>query len=341
MTETDLSLVEALQVSPRASWSSVGTAIGISPVTAARRWARLEDAGIAWVTGPPGVAVWNAQCVAYVEITCTPGRRLAVAELIASDRHALSVELTAGGADLFVTVAAADLAALSRYLLGRLDMIPGITGLRTRIATRIYRDGSGWRLGALPRQAASDLRSRSRLEEPNGASVSTPLPPADRAILVRLGLDGRSSYRALAAAAEISEATARRRTARLLRTGMVLLRAEVAGLLAGWPVLVNLSVDVPTGRLEEAARMASQLREVRLCATLAGTPPLVVAAWLRDPEEIHRFELSLAKALPGLTIVDRCVTLRPLKRMGRLLDEAGRAVAAVPMDVWADPLREP
>jgi DNA-binding Lrp family transcriptional regulator len=343
LTETDLALVEALQVSPRASWSSVGAVLGISAVTAARRWARLADAGVAWVTGPPAVAVWNAQCVAYVEITCTPGRKLAVAELIARDRHALSVELTAGGADLFVTVAAVDLTALSRYLLGRLDLIPGITGLRTRIATRLYRDGSGWRLGALPREAASALRSRSghRPEEGNGTSLSSRLSPVDRAILVQLGLDGRSSYRALATAADVSEATARRRTSRLLRTGMVLLRAEVAGLLAGWPVLVNLSVDVPTSRLAEAAHMVSQLRQVRMCATLAGTRPLVVSAWLRDIEEVHRFEVSLAKTLPGLTIVDRFVTLRPLKRMGRLLDEAGRAVGSVPMDVWADPLDQP
>lgn len=46
-------------------------------------------------------------------------------------------------------------------------------------------------------------------------------------------------------------------------------------------------------------------------------------------------------AAPGLAVVDRLVTLRPVKRMGRLLDEDRRAVGAVPMDVWADPLEEP
>jgi len=336
-TETDLALVEALQVAPRASWTSVSAALGIGAATAARRWARLAAAGAAWVTGGPGVALWNARCVAFVEVDCVPARRLGVAEALAADRHALSVELTTGAADLFLTVAAADLTALSRYLLERLDRIPGVTATRVGIATRLYRDGSSWRLGALPREAITTLRV------PTAAAPVTGPPPGalsadNRALLVQLGLDGRSSYAELATAAGISEPTARRHVAQLVRTGAVLLRADVAGALAGWPVLVYFSVDVPTSRLTEAARAVSQLRHVRLCATLAGSRPLVVAAWLRDLDEIHRFELSLTRMAPGLAVAERMITVRPVKRMGRLLDQHGRAVSAVPMDVWCDPL---
>ncbi|MDH6576360.1 NAD kinase [Kitasatospora sp. MAP5-34] len=48
--ELDLALVNALQLQPRAPWSLLGQTLGISPVTAARRWRRLSEAGIAWVT---------------------------------------------------------------------------------------------------------------------------------------------------------------------------------------------------------------------------------------------------------------------------------------------------
>lgn len=336
LDEADLALVDALQVAPRASWTAISRATELSAVTAARRWRRLVDAGVAWVTGAPSVSVWNAQCVAYVEITCAPGSNLAVARELAADRHALSVELTAGGCDVFVTVAAAHLTALSRYLLGRLDLVPGVTGSRTRIATRVYRDGSAWRLGALSQDAAKRL---PRTDE--GSRSPAPLLPAsDRRILLQLGLDGRASFTAIAAAAGVSEAAARRRTARLLATGTVLLRTEVAGPLVGWPVPAILSVDAPTSRLAEYARAVARFRQVRLCATLAGTPPMVVAAWLRDIEEIHRLETTIARELPGLSVVDRLITLRTVKRMGRLLDEAGRAVGAVPMDVWMDPLEQ-
>jgi hypothetical protein len=125
---------------------------------------------------------------------------------------------------------------------------------------------------------------------------------------------------------------------RLLGTGGVLLRAEVAAQLAGWTVPVILSIDAPTDRLADTARAIAHLRQVRLCATLAGTPPLVVTVWLHTLEAIHAFETTLAKTLPDLTVVDRLITLRTVKRMGRLLDEDGCAIGAVPMDIWADPL---
>jgi hypothetical protein len=74
---------------------------------------------------------------------------------------------------------------------------------------------------------------------------------------------------------------------------------------------------------------------VRLCATLAGAPNLIIVAWLRTVEEVHRFELALLAAVPELVVVDRLVVLRSLKRMGRLLDDSGRAVGVVPLAPWA------
>ena len=337
LSETDLALIEALQVSPRAPWTEVAKATGSSPVTLSRHWQRLVASGAAWVTGTPGVSVWNEQCLAYVAIRCSPGRKLSVAETLAGDAHALSVELTAGDFDLFVTVAAADLRALSRYLLGRIDDIAGVTETRTRICTHLYRDGSRWRLGSLPQQAAARLPA-----SPNTGSGAQPGAGSWRAddhrLVVQLGLDGRSSFATLATAAGISEGTARRRLGSLLAAGTVVLRAEVAAHLTDWRVQVVLSIDAPSARLAEAAQAISRLRHVRLCATLAGSPAIVVSVWLRDVESVHDFETTLGKAIPGVTVSDRLVTLRTVKRMGRLLDEDGRAVGAVPMDVWADPV---
>jgi DNA-binding Lrp family transcriptional regulator len=157
---------------------------------------------------------------------------------------------------------------------------------------------------------------------------------ADRALLLAVSRDGRASYAELAAAAGVSPATARRRVDRLVHSGAVLLRAEVSGPLVGWPVAVVFSADAPAGRLDALATAVGRMRQVRLCATLAAAPSLIVVAWLHTVEEVHRFELALAEALPELQVVDRLVVLRSLKRMGRLLDESGRAVGVVPMGTW-------
>lgn len=340
LSEADLAIVEALQVSPRAPWPAVARATGSSPATVARRWKRLVDSGAAWVTGAPGVSVWNAQCVAFTGIRCSPGCGLEVATMLAGDAHALSVEVTTGDFDLFVTVAAADLRALSRYLLERVDQVPGITDVQTRICTHLYRDGSSWRLGTLPDRAAAHLRPRTG---PSGGSSGPPGPvpglrPEDISMIVRLGLDGRSSYAALAEAGQVSEATARRRLAALLATRTVALRAEVAAHLTGWRVPAMLSVDAPSARLAEAAAAIARLREVRMCATLAGTPAIIASVWLRNLAAIHDLETDLARAIPELRVTQRLLTLRTVKRMGRLLDEEGRCVGVVPMDVWSDPV---
>ncbi len=336
LSESDLALVEALQVAPRAPWSAVAAATGSTPVTVARHWERLAASGAAWVTGTPGVPLWNTQCLAYVGIRCSPGHNVAVAGTLAADANALSVELTTGAFDLFVTVAAADLGALSHYLLGRIDRLPGVTETQTRICTHLYRDGSRWRLGSLPREAAARLRAHREAPDLAEPEAAARWRPEDRRLLVQLGLDGRSSYRTLAEVAGVSETTARRRVGRLLGSGAVVLRAEAAAPLTGWGVPVVLSVDAPSARLAETAAAIARLRQVRLCATLAGSPAIVVAVWLRRVSAIHDFETTLARAIPHITVADRLVTLRTVKRMGRLLDDEGRATGVVAMDVWAE-----
>jgi len=330
LDEDDLALVEALQRDPRAPWTEVAAVVGTNAVTASRRWERLRSTGAAWITGTPGPGSYHAQVLAYVDVTCLPSEKIRVAEQLAADAHALSVDITAGGRDLLMTVAAVDLPTLGRYLLERLDRVPGVTGTRARIATRLYAEGSTWRLGVLPSAGATG--------GPPLAVRPAVLDEVDRELMSALGEDGRASYAALATATGISQPTARRRVDRLIGSGAVLLRTEVAAPLAGLPVMVVLSADAPVGRLDDAAARLGRLRQVRLSATLAGTPSLLVVAWLSSLEELHRFEQELAHVVPDVAVVDRLVVLRAVKRMGHLLDAEGRTNGTVRMDVWRDPV---
>jgi DNA-binding Lrp family transcriptional regulator len=330
LDEDDLALVEALQRDPRAPWTAVAEVVGTNAVTASRRWERLRGTGAAWVTGGPGPGSHHAQLLAYVDVTCLPSEKTRVAQQLAGDPHALSVDITAGGRDLLLTVAAVDLVTLGRYLLERLDRVPGVTGTRARIATRLYAEGSTWRLGVLP----SNGSAGSTLP----ATRPTVLDEVDRELMSALGVDGRASYAALAQVAGISQPTARRRVDRLISSGAVLLRTDVAAPLAGLPVMVVLSADAPAARLDDAAARLGRLRQVRLSATLAGTPSLLVIAWLASLDEVHRFEQDLVHRVPEVEVVDRLVVLRSVKRMGHLLDPEGRSTGTVPMDVWRDPV---
>lgn len=277
--------------------------------------------------------MWSCRCVAYLELRCAPGQVIPVAQQLAEDPHALTVEVTTGGVDLFVTAATADLTQLSAYLLQRVDVISGVIGTTTRILTGLYRTGADWRVDAPPTPTVRRQSGR-RSPRPSATAPSA----ADRALLVQLGLDGRATWADLARTSGLSQVTVRRRTAHLIRTGAAALRTEVAAPAVGWPIAVHFMVEVPSSLLAEAARAAARHPQVRMVATVASRPSLIVTAWLRRVEQIHEFERALQEKIPQLIVVRRLVGLRTIKRMGRVLDEYGCAVKAVPMDHWSDPL---
>jgi DNA-binding Lrp family transcriptional regulator len=338
LSQDEMALVDALQVAPRAPWATLGSVLGISPVTAAKRWNALVEEGSAWVTAAPGMAHHNAQCLAYVEITCHPEHRLAVANAIAEHTAALTVELTMGSADILVTVAAADLRTLSHYLLYHLDQVDHVLSTRTRIATRLYGEGAMWRLRVLDTDSVTRLEQVRQMQMASDADRD-PLPvltDAARVMLTHLAADGRRSLVDLAELADISVSTARRHISRLLQSGMIIMRTDVNAFAVDWPVQIYLWAEVPADRLSEAATTLSRFRSARLTATVAASTNLALCSWLRSIDEIHRLEQTIAARLPHVRVIDRLVVLRQVKRMGRLLDENGNAVGAVPINLWDD-----
>lgn len=53
-------------------------------------------------------------------------------------------------------------------------------------------------------------------------------------------------------------------------------------------------------------------------------------------EQLPELEARIAAAHPELMIIERVVILRTAKLMGRRLDQEGRSVDTVPMDIWSD-----
>ncbi|MFM9370636.1 Lrp/AsnC family transcriptional regulator [Streptomyces sp. Da 82-17] len=335
--ETDLSLVHALQLDPRAPWTKVGAALDLDPVTVARRWARMADAGLAWVTPQLGQGQSARVFTAVVEVHCEAGRSLVVAETLARRPHAFTVEHTTGSRDLLVTVAVPSLAALSRYLVESLGALPGVRETRSHLVTSVHAQGGDWRPRAL------DPRQRARLAADGGPERATAagarrLTAQDRELMLRLCADGRAPLTSLADELGVSVSTVRRRLQALVAGGDLELRCEVAQPMSGWPIATWLLAEVPGAEREDIARQLAELPETRVCLGLTGSRGnLSYSAWLRSLDDAERLEQLLAQRFPRLVVLDRAVVLRFVKRMGRLLDPVGRSVGVVPMDVWSDP----
>ncbi|TNC29042.1 Lrp/AsnC family transcriptional regulator [Amycolatopsis alkalitolerans] len=330
LTETDLSLVNVLQVGPRAPWSLVGETLGIGPVTAARRWAQLVSDGKAWLSAYPAGSVASRLAIAFVQIDCAPGKPLEVGAALAADPHIPTVDYVAGPCDLLVHVVAPDLRGLTDYVVHRLAALPGVAGTRTLVSARMFSEGSRWQVHAISPRQRETLAVRAKQ------------PPApvrfdelDRHLILLLGEDGRMSCSTIASRLGVSTSTARRRVDAALAGGAVRLRCELARSLSPAPVTTTMWLRVPPDRLESTARSLATLPEVRMCAAISGPANLLVVGWVRGPADGVALESSLVTKLPWVDIIDRAVTLRTVKLMGALLDESGHARSHVPLDFWA------
>jgi len=333
LDELDYSLVNALQIAPRAPWSLIGEVLGISPVTAARRWERLTGEGHAWMTGYYSSTLWRHMPYVLVTLGCAAGSVQQVADALVDDSHAVTVLHTAGTSDLLLGVWISDLRMLSRYVLDRLNRTPGVTTVRISVTTEMFTEASRWRLRSLdPRQqrALSDWR-------PDPLVSSPAISPGDRQLIVALSGHGRASLEDLADRTQLSISTVRRRLHRHLGSGALAFRCEVPHTTAGFPVEATLWISVPPARLARTAAELSVLPQTRMCAAVIGSSNLVATVWLRSMSDLSPLEAEIMARIPDIQINDRLLTLRHLKLMGQVLDGSGRAQRYVPMDIWREP----
>jgi DNA-binding Lrp family transcriptional regulator len=330
LDETDLALVNALQLDPRAAWSTVGQALGIDPVTAARRWQRLTSAGAAWVTAYPV----GSGCGAFIEVDCAAGRVEETGRALASWPHVLTVEFTSGSRDLLLLVATSSLAALARYVLRAINALDGVTATRTHLITYSYAEGGGWQIRALDAEQRAGLGTRRRTTRPAGR----PHTGGEQRLVTMLARDGRLPLTDLAAGLECSVSTARRRLNAMISANLVIFRCDIAQPLSGWPVSLSLWSRVPPALTERAVRQVAALPEVRACMGLTGgTSNLLFSSWLRSLEDAMHLEERLVAQVPELVVVDRAISLGFAKRTGQLLDGDGRRTGCVPIEPWIDP----
>ncbi|MGP3776516.1 Lrp/AsnC family transcriptional regulator [Streptomyces sp. SDT5-1] len=329
LDETDMALVDALQTSPRAPWSRIGAVLGIDATTAARRWERLRVDGLAWSTA---YETWQRHgrgaglCIAFADVAVAPGLLGAASDAACADPRVASVERTSGEGALFLTLFCSGTAAMTRFTDGPLAALPGVRSVDLSVVLRSYREGADWKVHAL------DRVQRSRLAPVGpGGGAAPQYADADRALLRALSADARRPYSELARDTGASEATVRRRLARMLGSGHVRIRCDVSHLAAGRPVISTFRLAVPSAELDAAGHLVAGLPGVRLCMGVTGDANLLVSTWARSLEDAAGFEVRLGSRLPAARILRRDVTLLTAKRMGRLLDDEGRARGHVPL----------
>ncbi|MFE5008751.1 Lrp/AsnC family transcriptional regulator [Streptomyces sp. NPDC056696] len=322
----DRRVVHALQVNPRASWAQVGAVLGIDPVTAARRWGRLRDEGIAWMTAY-ATSVGDQGPMALVEIE-SAGQSLEIATRLVDDPECATIDITSGGRDLLLTVASRDRAALTGYLLQRIGTLDRIRAIRTHLVTRVITEGAGWRLNSL-----TDAE-QSRLRESTDASARAhprALTEDEHAVLAGLVTDGRAPTAKLAERTGLSPRRVRDLVRDLLRSERLTLRTELQAEASGWPIYAWFFLRVPASAANTISPRLGSLTEVRTVLQIAGPCNVIMAVWLKELTDVSKLEAAIESQLRDVEIVDRSVVLQAAKRTGVVLDPTGRRLRNIPI----------
>ena len=332
-------LINALQMSPRASWAALAPILGADGVTLARRWRRLAEAGAVYTTAyprPPGApgtahdgdpgAVAASGVVALLEMECAAGRTLEVAAHLAREPCAFTIDVTAGGRDIFVTAWAQSSQQLSDWALEAMQPLTGLIKVRTHPVSEVVSDAHKWHLRVLDKDQVAAVRALSVAP----VSRRVPIHEDERvAILQALSADARVGAAEIAPRLGVTPRRARQLLATVLDERALTLRVDVARGLTKWPISAWYFLHVPATQVTSVAPRLARLEEVRTVMTAVGEYNVMVSVWLRTLQDVQRLEAILEERLPGVQIADRSVVLRAVKHAGHLLDADGFATGEV------------
>jgi len=320
LAETDLALIHALQVWPRAPWRAIAAALGVDPATATRRWQRLVDDRLAWlVVRPSAQQLAPDRDAVLIRLACRPGSAAAVATGIAEREDALAVDVLAGVDAVAAILVGRGLAPLHGEVERLGAQHPDVTAARTAFLSAVHREDAQWRLQVLsPAQQA-------HLARPHAITADHARPPRPEVIAdltAALADDVRMSLADLGGRLGTSEVTARRLLDRALRTQSIRLGCDVVApaVGAGRAVLLEVEADDP----HAAGRAIAVLPPVLRCATIVGPANLMLVVRFASLTGLARFESAAAALAPGWRVRDRATVTHAVKRQGRLLAADGR-----------------
>ncbi|EGD41540.1 putative transcriptional regulatory protein [Nocardioidaceae bacterium Broad-1] len=328
LDEDDFSLIHALQIRPRASWTDLAAALGTSPTTLSRRWERLRADGSAWVMAHPRVRGHDGASLAVAEISCAGGRAGTLAQELADWPMIITIEEAARDYGLIVTAVGLGPGDMPRLLLDDLSALPGVLGVRAHHVARIHVDASSWRVGGLDREHA---RAVARIPDHAGGARSAPVNPWAEpyaALTQALIRNGRSSAADIARHTGRPLSTTRRQLGQLLASDALTFRCEVAQGLTPLPIVVQTWCQVPVGAVAACVERLRTTPGVRQVVGLPGPTNLLIGTWTRSAESAMLLHEHLQRDL-ALTVVESAIVLRQIKRLGWKLDELGRSTGTL------------
>src|SRR3984885_12618943 len=151
----DRDILIALQANARLPNNDLAAAVGLSPSPCLRRVRRLEKLGV--ITGYSALLNRNRVGVgltAFVSVDIERNRK-AETDLLRPQIQALpevvAAHIVTGDSDFLLEVATANLETFSQFVLGTLNKLPGVKGVRSNISLDVVKHAGSLPIPAIER----------------------------------------------------------------------------------------------------------------------------------------------------------------------------------------------
>ncbi|WP_428935803.1 AsnC family transcriptional regulator [Streptomyces sp. ACT015] len=308
----DLRLLAALETNGRASFSRLGSVLGVSDQTVARRYRRLcAEGGLRVVTLRDAVALGQDEWT--LRLRCVPDSAVAIAEALATRSDTSWIGIASGGTEVICGTRPRTPGDRDDLLLGRLPRTPRLMEIRAhQLLHRFYGGPTGWlrKFGALTPDEIEALRP-DPVPDPGPARIT----PDDEPLLAVLERDGRATYPELQRATGRSESAVKRRLATLLASGAIHLDVEWDPEILGRPVSAVLWLTTTPAALHEVGEAMAAHAPIAHASATAGPTNLIATAVVASTADLYAYLSGPLGALPGIQHVEVTPYLRRVKQI--------------------------
>ncbi|UGT42382.1 Lrp/AsnC family transcriptional regulator [Nocardia yamanashiensis] len=323
----DKQIVHGLVTDARISFARLGSILGVSEQTVARRYRSLRQRGIIHVSGqvnmtPLGHARW------LLRIRTTPSRAVALAESLARVPDLSWVSLLSTGFEVTCVGRPRSIERRDELLLRLVPNAGQVQSMNIYEVMRAFPFAEEWpRYGRLlSAEQLRELGPRRSAREPGGPDAPVALSREDEAMLALLARDGRAPYAQIADVTGWSANRAARRMNELTEAGVLYFDLDFALERMGFQTRGMLWLRVRPAHLEAVGLAVSRHQEVAFVAATTGIANMIVSVECVDIAHLYRYVTDALGPLEGIEDIEVSLALRMFKQQQTLLTSKRIAV---------------
>ncbi|MBM2621740.1 Lrp/AsnC family transcriptional regulator [Actinoplanes sp. LDG1-06] len=313
--DLDRQVTHALRINGRAGYREIGTVLGVSDQTVARRYRRLRaEAGVR-VVGLPnpielGYETW------LIRLRAAPDSALSIAGALARRSDTGWVSITSGGTEIACVVRVPASVDRETLLLQKLPRTPRVASVSAHCVIHQFVGGAVGPDLHDDALTAEQIAALTPVRLAGGDRPAARLTPADAPLLEALAWDGRLSYAELTAATGWPESTTRRRVQELFESGSLYTDVEVEAEPYGFRAPVLLWLTVTPSRLAAVGAALREHEEIVFAAATTGPTNVQALVVCRDMPEFYHYLTEKLGPLDGVERIESEPLLRNVKQLG-------------------------